>query len=253
MLVGKPEFPEVAQRLNIWFTEHTRGGRTGVLVSHNTPVDIQFLLSEYLRAEIELPPAIKLGLDTLQTLRRFSSLCYRKVSPSDWPELTSKGKLSMGVKPCAIYALSQMEPPQSFATACGEHHDADADTRAVAVILFDKRQFGTRGLYHCVFASKKKCFQPIEEVRSAMRIKLKECVVEMEPLPPGWVASPVGNINIPCLLITHSCVYTFDSSKMKTIRFLQAATSCPHACPRLRKRRFVLLVTNVGKDNPPRS
>ena len=36
---------------------------------------------------------------------------------------------------------------------CGEQHEAEADTKAVSVILFDEIIFGTNGLYHCVFKS----------------------------------------------------------------------------------------------------
>ena len=53
-------------------------------------------------------------------------------------------KPSIGVKPCAIYALSKRDTPASFEEVCGEHHDAEADTRAVAVILFDEEQFGEK-------------------------------------------------------------------------------------------------------------
>ena len=129
-------------------------------MSHNTPVDIQYLLCEYLRLGVTLPPAIKLGLDTCATLKRFSSLEYRKVSVDDWPKdgLTAKGKPSMGVKPCASYALSKRDPPENFKDSCGDHHDAKADTRAVAVILFDLKQFGSRSLHHCVFNSGKNVF-----------------------------------------------------------------------------------------------
>ena len=133
-LVYEPQFPIVAAKLQTWLQEKLQG-KTGVLVSHNTSVDIQFLLCEYIRADIQLPSGIKLGLDTMTTLKRFSSVCYRKAPLDQWPELTKTGKASMGVKPCATYALSKREPPELFADVCGDHHDADADTRAVAVIV----------------------------------------------------------------------------------------------------------------------
>ena len=101
----------------------------------------------------------------------------------------------MGVKPMATYALSKLDPPKSFADFCGQHHDADADTPAVYVILFDQKQFGRHGLHHCVFYSNRKCFQPIEEVRSAMQIKMCNPVLEMETLPRGWVPAPVNTTN----------------------------------------------------------
>ena len=134
MLKGKPTFSVVAAELNEWFKHHLQD-KEGVLVAHNTPVDIQFLFCEYMRAGQKLPCQFKLGLDTCATIKRFSSLQYRKVSTDDWPQdgLTAKGKPSMGVKPCAKYALSKRQPPENFEDACGTHHDAEADTRAIAV------------------------------------------------------------------------------------------------------------------------
>ena len=126
------------------------GYSAGVLVSHNTATDVQFLVVEYLRAGVALPPKIKLCLDTYKTMTRFSSVSYRKVPPEEWKRvcvlcenkgMTKTGKLSMGVKPCATFALSKRTPPETFVEACGEHHDAEADTRAVAAILFDRDQF----------------------------------------------------------------------------------------------------------------
>ena len=167
-----------------------------MLVSHNTPVDIQFLVTEYLRANVELPSQIKLGLDTLATIKRFSTLSYRKTSTEIWPWsepefLTKTGKPSMGVKPCAMYALNKRQPPEKFVDTCGDHHDALTDSRAVAVILFDHSQFGKTSLYHCVMKTAKKCFQPLTEVIDAMQIKMSEPVVEIEDVPSGWEASPV--------------------------------------------------------------
>ena len=182
-------FKDVAVELQSWFKVQMQGGKAGVLVSHNTAVDIQFLITEYQRAGMRFPSNMDKGLDTLKVLRRFSSLAYRRVAVEDWPEghLTKTGKPSMGVKPCAIYALSKREPPQTFDEVCGEHHDADADTRGVQVILFDEKQFGQRSLYHTVFKSNKRCFQPLSETWDAMEVKLKEPVFKFEPLPPGWV------------------------------------------------------------------
>ena len=171
MLRNEPKFEVVGPKLNEWFQEQMRGKTEGVLVSHNTPVDIQYLCCEYIRCGIELSSQIRLGLDTLATLRRFSSICYRKVPAAEWSCVTSKGKTSMGIKPCATYALSKRTPPTTVAEVCGEHHDADADTRMVAVVLFDESQFGRSSLHHAVFKSKKRCFQPIEEVWEKMKAK----------------------------------------------------------------------------------
>ena len=159
-LVNEKHFPEVAQILNEWLVSQL-GDNTasiGVLVSHNATTDAQFLSCEYQRAGMLLPSQTNLVLDTLKCLKRFASLVYRKVDKEDWPQLTDKGALSMGVKPCAIYALRHRDPPETFAIACGEHHDADADTRAVAVILFDRQQFGKNGLWYLVSKLKKNVF-----------------------------------------------------------------------------------------------
>ena len=191
-LRGSPEFSTVGPQLNRWFEQQLGDRTAGVLVSHNTPVDIQYLCCEYIRTGLELPSRIKLGLDTLAVLRRFSTLAYRKAPVSKWDPagITKTGKLSMGVKHCASYALSKLDPPQSFREACGEHHDAEADTRAVAAILFDQVQFPSTGLYNCVFKSKRRCLHPLKPVWDAMVGKMKEPVMKMEPLPPGWIGVP---------------------------------------------------------------
>ena len=196
-LVGKAKFPAVAKELNEWFKDYMQAGQTGVLVSHNTPVDVQFLVCEYLRAKMKLPSQIKLCLDTLATIKRFSSLAYRKATAQVWPwnsdakYRTKTGKPSMGVKPCAMYALQKRQPSENFADTCGDHHDALADARAVAVVLFDFLQFGKKSLYDCVFNTTKKCFQPLTEVTGAMQVKLSEPVVKIEDVPSGWEAAPV--------------------------------------------------------------
>ena len=139
-----------------------------------------------------LPQQCILVLDTLKCVKRFGSVAYRKVPKEEWPLLTDKGAPSMGVKPCAIYALRNRDPPETFASVCGEHHDADADTRAVAVVLFDWVQFQKKGLWHLVFKGKKKCFQPLSEVWDAMKIKMSQPVYQLQPPPNGWVQAEVG-------------------------------------------------------------
>lgn len=192
-LKNEKQFADIAVELQAWFSEQMQD-KEGVLVSHNSSVDIQFLLCEYIRSGITLPSRMKYGLDTLKTLTRFSSLAYRKVAPEQWPSgyITKTGKTSMGVKPCAIYALSKRTRPVSFEKACGNHHDADADTRAVAVILFDEKQFGKKSLYHAVFKSNRRCLQPLSEVLDAMVEKMKEPVLKFENLPPGWQPAVVS-------------------------------------------------------------
>ena len=136
--------------LNEWFVAQLGDNKTGVLVAHNSATDAQFLSCEYQRANMLLPPQTNLVLDTLKCIKRFGSLVYRKVAKEEWSILTDKGAPSMGVKPCAIYALRHRDPPETFALACGEHHDADADTRAVAVVLFDWEQFRKAGLWYFI-------------------------------------------------------------------------------------------------------
>ena len=104
MLRDKPMFDVVAPKLNEWFKTQMRDFTEGVLVSHNTPVDIQYLLCEYIRCGLKLPSNIRLGLDTLSTLNlnRFSTICYRKVPTAEWTCVTAKGKNSMGIKPALL-------------------------------------------------------------------------------------------------------------------------------------------------------
>ena len=94
---------------------------------------------------------------------------------------------------CNVRAKQTRDTGNLFLEVCGEHHDVVTDTCAVAVILFDKEQFGDKSLQHCVFHTSKKCFQPLEEVWGAMETKVAEPVIKMEPLPPGWVPAPVSN------------------------------------------------------------
>ena len=104
-LENEKQFKDVAIELQDLFEQNLEDKDTGGLVAHNTCTDIQSLFCEYIRAGIELPKNIKSGLDTITTLRRFSSLAYRKADPFQWIEFTKTGNMSMGVKPCATYAL----------------------------------------------------------------------------------------------------------------------------------------------------
>ena len=199
-LKHEPEFAQVLPRLNAWFNSQLRGRTTGVLVSHNNATDVQFLLCEYIRADSTLPDKITLALDTMATIKRYSSLCYRKADVTEWPAgyITKTGKPSMGVKPCAIYALQHRDPPECIEDACGTHHDANADTKMVAVVLFDVKQFGRHGLYHCVFKSNKRCFRPLTECWTEMHVKMLEPVLKFEPPPPGWVIAEVDTNTVNC-------------------------------------------------------
>ena len=164
-----PQFNVIGPQLNAWFERLLQHRSAGVLVAHNTATDIQFLCCENQRVSICLPPKIRFGLDSMTTLKRFSTLIYRKVPATEWPELTKAGKLSMGVKPCATYALSKRDPPEKFETVCGDHHDCDVDTLGVKVIVFNQKEFPTNGLHHCVFKSNKKCFFPLSDVWDVMK------------------------------------------------------------------------------------
>ena len=144
------QFKDVGKELQAWFKVQMQGGKAGVLVSHNVTVDVEFLSAEYQRVGMRFLPGMTKSLDTLNVLRRFGSLAYRKVAVEDWPQehLTKTGKPSMCIKAIAIYALSKKSVPQEVAEVCGEHHDADADTRMVQVGLFDEEQFGKQSMYH---------------------------------------------------------------------------------------------------------
>ena len=136
----------------------------------------------------------------------------------DWSKLTKTGKLSTGVKPCAIYALSKRSPPETFEQACGSHHDADADTRAVAAILYDQEQFGSNGLHNCVFRSNKRCFQPLKQVWFAMRVKMLEPVLKFESVPPGWVPAPSEDPANDVSCSSRSLPAEVNEVKQKTFR-----------------------------------
>ena len=250
-LVNEKPFNVVADSLNAWFRVMIGDSLSAVLVSHNTCTDIQFLDAEYIRAGMQLPPQFRLGLDTLLTLKRFASLCYRKVAPEDWPLLTDKGKLSMGIKPTATYALRHLDPPQLFEAACGAHHDADADTKGVAVILFDYKMFNKRGLYHCVFKSGKKCFQPLSEIWDAMEIKVREPVVKLEPSPPGWLLAEVGDKLVHEIIHTHLFKKYLSpiSLKTRTTIYHVAVPNYLKVLHKCARRHFVLLQISVVKVN----
>ena len=55
MLSRMPLFSQVVDRLNRWFVSMTVDHSAGVLVSHNTDTDVQFLLVEYTRVGKRLP------------------------------------------------------------------------------------------------------------------------------------------------------------------------------------------------------
>ena len=77
-LVTAAPFSLVGSVLVKWMHGLLNGGKAGVMVAHNGATDFQFLYASLIRAGLKLPPMIKHQLCTLQTLRRFSSLAYRK-------------------------------------------------------------------------------------------------------------------------------------------------------------------------------
>ena len=248
------QFSEVGVDLQAWFINQMQGFEAGVLVSHNTAVDIQFLCAEYQRAGMRFPDGMEKGLDTLGVLKRFTSLAYRQVASEDCPEghLTKTGKPSMGVKPCAIYALSKRDSPELLEDVCGEHHDAD--TRMVGVILFDEKQFDKRSLYHAVFKSKKRCFMPLSETWTAIEIKMKEPVIKFEPLPPGWLPCNVRYLvscaRSHCMNNTHTLSHPTFQLDDEEDPISTSAQALPDAVDEAREKTFKTPPNQRGEGQP---
>ena len=195
-LEKEDDFSVVGADLNEFFTTHLQDCDVGVLVAHNTSTDLQFLCCEYIRAGLTLPAKIKYGLCTYQTLKRLKSV-YRTADDSDWTETTATGARCYSVKCCAQYALSRRTPPAEFEIACGRHHEATADVKAVAVILFDKDVFSTNGLWDIVFHKRRKVCQLLADVHSAMVTKMSTPVIDMLPAPSGWIDAPAEHDDSP--------------------------------------------------------
>ena len=188
-LVDECKFPEVGRRMNNFFDRNLRGFDSGVLVAHNGATDFQFLCCDYQRAGLKLPSKITHTLCTLQLLRRFSSLAYRKSTPAQWTVLTKTGKPSMCVDACATFTLSKRCPAGTFESVCGTHHEAKADVKGVAVMLFDHQELGKEGIWHKVFRSKYKVCELLSTVWSDMEVKMASPVIKIEPLPTGWLGN----------------------------------------------------------------
>ena len=189
-LEKEDNFSVVGTSLNKFFATHLQGCDVGVLVAHNTSTDLQFLCCEYIRASLTLPVKIKYGLCTYQTIKRLKT-AQSTAADSDWTETTETGARRYSVKCCAQYALSKRTPPRTFETACGRHHEATADVKAVAVILFDNDVFPKTGLWDIVFHKKRKVCQLLTDVHSAMVTKMSVPVIEVLPPPPGWIGAPL--------------------------------------------------------------
>ena len=116
-LKDAPSFREVGEKMNVFFSGVLRKYDAGVLIAHNGVTDFQFLSCDYQRAGLVFPAKLQHTICTLQCLRRFSGLTYRKVKPEEWSELTKAGKLSMDITSCATFTLQKRNPPTTFAEA----------------------------------------------------------------------------------------------------------------------------------------
>ena len=123
----------------------------------------------------------------MKTLRRFASLAYRKATPEQWSVLTAKGKPSLSIDACATFTLLKRLPAGSFENDCGRHHEALADVKGVAVIMFDEQELHDKGLWFKIFKSGVDVCELLSTTWAAMQIKMQSPVVSIEPLPKGWV------------------------------------------------------------------
>ena len=185
-LKDEQSFEVVGSNMTLFFNKHLHGRDSGVLVAHNTSTDLQFLECEYIRSNMLLPAKLTHGLCTYQTIKRLKT-SYSKAVDSEWTDVTKTGNRCYSVKCCATYALSKRSPPGSFETDCGRHHEATADVKAVATILFDYDVFPRSGLWHAIFHKKLMVCQPMCDVHEAMVAKMGEPLVTIQPVPKGWV------------------------------------------------------------------
>ena len=115
--------------MNRFFDKNLRDYDAGILIAHNGATDFQFLCCDMQRAGLTLPPKLTHTICTLQCLRRFSGLAYRKATAEQWTVLTKKGKPSMCVNACATFTLSHRPTPGTFKQVCDRHHDAHVDVK----------------------------------------------------------------------------------------------------------------------------
>ena len=154
MLQGEEEFSVIGKELNGFFIKHLEGCDSGILVAHNISTDLRFLCCEMIRAGLTLPKKLPFGLCTYQAIKKLKT-AYKTADDADWTEVTATGNRCYSVKCCATYALSQRNPPTQFSIVCGRHHEATADVKAVAVILFDREVFPKTGLTQIIRSYKK--------------------------------------------------------------------------------------------------
>ena len=193
-LKDAPSFSIVGRRMNEFFERVLQNFDAGVLVAHNGSTDFQFLSCDYIRAGLTLPTKITHTLCTLQSIRRFSGLAYRKAPADQWTVLTAKGNPSMSVNACATFVLAKRTPAGSFEKDCGKHHEAEADVKGVAVILFDKRELGKMGLWSKIFVEKKNVCTLLQCTWDDMQKKMQSPVIKLEPLPKDWIGNPVNDL-----------------------------------------------------------
>ena len=192
-LKDAPTFKEVGLRMNRFLERVLQGFDNGVFVAHNGSTDFQFLSCDYIRAGLAIPSKIKHTICTLQCLRRFSGLAYRKATPDQWTTLTAKGNPSMCVPACANFVLAKRTPPAKFEMVCGRHHDPVADVKGVGVMFFDYKELGTKGLWYKIFKTKAKVCQLLVTTWAEMEIKMQSPVVKLEPLPRDWIGTDDAN------------------------------------------------------------
>ena len=155
-------------------------------MAHNISTDLQFLFCEYIRVKLTLDPKITFGLCSYRALKSLKTR-YTTAENSEWTEVTATGNRCYSVKCCAQYALSCRTPPGNFLIDCGNHHEAKADVKAIAVILFDREVFGNEGLWGVVFHKRRKVCIPVSTIWSEMVAKMQEPVIAMKAPPPGWI------------------------------------------------------------------
>ena len=139
-----------------------------------------------IRAGLTLPKELCFGLCTYKAIKKLKT-AYNAADDADWTEVTATGNRCYSVKCCATYALSQRNPPAQFSVVCGRHHEATADVKAVAVILFDREVFGRHGLWDAVFNKKRKVCESMHTIWTSMVAKMDEPLIVMQPPPQEWV------------------------------------------------------------------
>ena len=96
----------------------------------------------------------------------------------------------MSISACATFTLSKRNPPSTFEETCGRHHEALADVKGVAVILFDKNEHASTGIWHRLSDTKYKLCTAVMVTWNRMIAKVAEPPIVMQDLPPGWVEMP---------------------------------------------------------------